>query len=28
VEGTKELLMKLPMIRRDILGEESLQYPE
>jgi len=28
VEGTKQLLMKLPMIRRDILGEESKQYPE
>jgi UDP-glucose 4-epimerase len=28
VEGTKELLMKLPMIRRDVLGEEILQYPD
>src|SRR5674476_600608 len=28
VEGTKGLLMKLPMIRRDILGEESMQYPD
>jgi UDP-N-acetylglucosamine 4,6-dehydratase/5-epimerase len=28
VEGTKELLMKLPLIRKDILGEELLQYPE
>jgi len=28
VEGTKQLLMKLPMIRKDILGEESKQYPE
>jgi UDP-N-acetylglucosamine 4,6-dehydratase len=28
VEGTKELLMKLPMIRRDILGEDIKQYPD
>jgi UDP-glucose 4-epimerase len=28
VEGTKELLMKLPIIRRDILGEELTQYPD
>lgn len=28
VEGTKELLMKLPLIRRDILGEKILQYPD
>ncbi len=28
VEGTKELLMKLPMIRRDILGEDINQYPD
>jgi UDP-N-acetylglucosamine 4,6-dehydratase/5-epimerase len=28
VEGTKELLLKLPMIRRDILGEEIKQYPD
>lgn len=28
VEGTKELLMKLPLIRKDILGEDILQYPE
>jgi len=28
VEGTKELLLKLPLIRKDILGEEILQYPE
>jgi UDP-N-acetylglucosamine 4,6-dehydratase/5-epimerase len=27
VEETKELLMKLPMIRHDILGEEIIQYP-
>jgi UDP-N-acetylglucosamine 4,6-dehydratase/5-epimerase len=26
IEGTKELLMKLPMIRRDVLGEEIGQY--
>lgn len=28
VEGTKELLMKLPIIRRDILGEDIRQYPD
>jgi len=28
VEGTKDLLMKLPMIRRDVLGEEMVQYPD
>jgi UDP-glucose 4-epimerase len=29
VEGTKKLLMKLPIIRRDILGETDLpQYPD
>ncbi len=28
VEETKELLMKLPMIRHDILGEEVIQYPD
>jgi UDP-glucose 4-epimerase len=29
VEGTKKLLMKLPIIRRDILGETNLpQYPD
>jgi UDP-N-acetylglucosamine 4,6-dehydratase/5-epimerase len=28
VEGTKELLLKLPMIRRDILGEDIKQYPD
>ena len=28
VEGTKELLMKLPLIRKDILGEKLLQYSE
>lgn len=27
VERTKELLLKLPMIRRDILGEDFEQYP-
>ncbi len=28
VEGTKKLLMKLPMIRKDILGEDVEQYPD
>jgi UDP-glucose 4-epimerase len=28
VEGTKELLIKLPMIRRDVLGEITVQYPD
>jgi UDP-N-acetylglucosamine 4,6-dehydratase/5-epimerase len=28
IDGTKELLMKLPLIRKDILGEEISQYPE
>ena len=28
VEGTKKLLLKLPLIRRDVLGEEIEQYPE
>jgi UDP-N-acetylglucosamine 4,6-dehydratase len=28
VEGTKELLMKLPIIRRDVLGENAKQYPD
>jgi UDP-N-acetylglucosamine 4,6-dehydratase/5-epimerase len=28
VKGTKELLMKLPMIRKDILGEDVKQYPD
>lgn len=28
VEGMKNLLMKLPIIRKDILGEEVLQYPD
>ena len=28
VEGTKKLLMKLPLIRKDILGEEIEQYPD
>jgi len=28
VEGTKELLMKLPMLRRDILDEDIKQYPD
>ncbi|MDD1538232.1 NAD-dependent epimerase/dehydratase family protein [Riemerella anatipestifer] len=28
VEGMKKLLMKLPIIRKDILGEEVMQYPD
>ena len=28
VKGMQELLLKLPMIRRDVLGEDVLQYPE
>jgi len=28
VEGTKKLLMKLPIIKRDILGEDIKQYPD
>jgi UDP-N-acetylglucosamine 4,6-dehydratase len=28
VEGTREILMKLPLIRKDILGEEVVQYPD
>lgn len=28
VEGTKQLLLKLPLIRKDILGEDMLQYPD
>jgi len=28
LEGTKELLLKLPMIRRDIMQEETVQYPD
>ncbi len=28
VEGTKNLLMKLPLIRKDLLGEDVDQYPE
>ena len=28
VEGTKELLMKLPLIRKDVLGEDVEQYPD
>jgi len=27
VEETKELLLKLPLIRKDIMGEEFLPYP-
>ena len=28
VEGTKKLLMKLPLIRKDVLGENVEQYPD
>lgn len=28
VEGVKELLLKLPLIRREVLGEEIRQYPD
>ena len=28
VEGTKKLLLKLPLIRKDILGEDVEQYPD
>ncbi len=28
VEGTKKLLLKLPLIRRDVLGEKIDQYPD
>jgi len=28
IEGTKELLLKLPLIRKDILGEDISQYPD
>ncbi|MDD2300180.1 MAG: polysaccharide biosynthesis protein [Fermentimonas sp.] len=28
VKGMQDLLLKLPMIRRDILGEEIIQYPD
>lgn len=28
VEGTKKLLMKLPLIRKDVLGENLEQYPD
>ncbi|WP_449388304.1 polysaccharide biosynthesis protein [Chryseobacterium lineare] len=28
VEGMKKLLMKLPLIRKEVLGEDILQYPE
>ncbi len=28
VKGMQELLLKLPMIRRDVLGEDVLQYPD
>ncbi|KPH13679.1 polysaccharide biosynthesis protein [Chryseobacterium sp. ERMR1:04] len=28
VEGMKELLLKLPLIRKEILGEDVMQYPD
>ena len=28
VEETKKLLMKLPLIRRDVMGEDVEQYPD
>ena len=28
VKGMQELLLKLPMIRRDVLGEDVVQYPD
>ncbi len=28
VEGMKKLLMKLPIIRKEVLGEEVIQYPD
>ena len=28
VEGTKQLLLKLPLIRKDVLGDEAKQYPD
>ena len=28
VEGMKKLLLKLPLIRKEVLGEELLQYPD
>ncbi|SHI92117.1 UDP-glucose 4-epimerase [Cruoricaptor ignavus] len=28
VEGMKQLLMKLPLIRKDIMGEDVMQYPD
>ena len=28
IEGTKKLLLKLPLIRKDILGEDISQYPD
>ena len=28
VEGMKELLFKLPLIRKDVLGEDGVQYPD
>ena len=28
VEGTKQLLLKLPLIRKDVLGEDVEQYPD
>jgi len=28
IEGMKQLLLKLPIIRKEILGEEAVQYPD
>jgi UDP-glucose 4-epimerase len=28
IEGTKKLLLKLPLIRRDVMGESVEQYPD
>ena len=28
VEGMKELLLKLPLIRKEVLGEDITQYPD
>ena len=28
VEGMKKLLLKLPLIRKEVLGEDVAQYPE
>jgi len=28
VEGMKKLLLKLPLIRKEVLGEDIMQYPD